>query len=112
MLTECLLRQRKVLNRLLELRDPLSILLSERKSDLAAHLADVNWIAALAYLAAFEHLNTPNASMQGPQTNLMSLTDKLSGFVAKLDMWRRSFEYRQVLLKTTRNSNHFFSCLK
>ena len=42
----------KVLNRLLELRDPLSILLSERNSDLAAHLADVglNWIATLTYL--------------------------------------------------------------
>ena len=49
----------------------------------------VNWIAALAYLADdFEHLNTLNASMQGLQTNLISLTDKLSGFVATLDMWR------------------------
>ena len=115
MIAECLLRQRKVLNRLLELRDLLSILLSKKNRDLAAHLADVNWIATLAYFAdVFEHLNTLNASMQGPQTNLISLTDKLSGFVTKLDMWRRriSAAAGRPTAETSRNSNHFFSCLK
>lgn len=80
----------KVLNRLFELRDPLCIFLSSKNSDLTAHLEDVNWVATLAYLAdIFEHLNSLNASMQGPQTNLISLSDKVSGFMAKLEMWQR-----------------------
>jgi zinc finger BED domain-containing protein 5/7/8/9 len=80
----------KVLNRLFELRDPLRIFLSSKNSDLTAHLEDVNWVATLAYLAdIFEHLNTLNTSMQGPQTNLISLCDKVSGFMAKLEIWQR-----------------------
>ena len=67
MLKESLLGQSMVLNQLLELLDPLSILLFKRSSDLAANLSNVNWIATLAYLAdVFKHLNVLNVSMQGP----------------------------------------------
>jgi hypothetical protein len=80
----------KVLNRLLELREPLRIFLASKNCDLTAHLEDVNWVATMAYLAdIFEHLNSLNASMQGPHTNLISLSDKVSGFMAKLEIWQR-----------------------
>ena len=75
---------------MLELREPVNIFLLEKKSELAAHLQDVKWVATLAYLAdIFEHLNALNASMQGPQTHLIYLSDKVSGFKAKLEMWGR-----------------------
>lgn len=79
----------KVFNRLFELRDAVREFLGEKKSQLVVHLNDNSWVAALAYLAdIFEQLNKLNSSLQGKQTNLITLSDKVSAFTKKLDMWK------------------------
>ena len=80
----------KVLNRLYELRDALREFLGEKSPQLAAYFNDNEWIATLAYLAdIFEQLNKLNSSMQGKNTNLITLSDKVSAFKKKLDLWGR-----------------------
>jgi len=51
----------------------------------------------VAYLAdIFGSLNSLKASMQGPNTNLISLTDKVSGFVSKLEIWQCRVSARNI----------------
>ena len=80
----------KVFNRLYELRDVLREFLGEESPQLAAHLNDNLWVASLVYLAdIFEQLNKLNSSIQGKQTNLITLSDKVSAFMKKLDLWKK-----------------------
>lgn len=79
----------KVLNRLYELREEVLHLLIEKKSPLAEHLEDNNWLAKLSFLAdMFDKLNVLNLSLQGPQTNAVTLSDKVAAFMAKLELWK------------------------
>ena len=56
----------------------------KKNSQLVVHLNDNSWIAVLAYLAdIFEQLNKLNSSLQGKQTNLITLSDKVSTFMKK-----------------------------
>uniref|UniRef100_A0A8C4RI43 Uncharacterized protein n=1 Tax=Erpetoichthys calabaricus TaxID=27687 RepID=A0A8C4RI43_ERPCA len=79
----------KVFNRLFELRDAVREFLGGKNSQLVVHLNDNSWVAALAYLAdIFEQLNKLNSSLQGKHTNLITLSDKVSAFMKKLDLWK------------------------
>ena len=52
-------------------------------------MQDNNWLSKLAYLAdMFDKLNTLNLSLQGPQTNAVTLNDKISAFISKLKLWQ------------------------
>ncbi|XP_042858681.1 zinc finger BED domain-containing protein 5-like [Penaeus japonicus] len=78
----------KVLNRLYELRDEVRLFLIESESQLADHLTDPDWLANLAYLSCiFERLNLLNLSLQGPNTNILVLSDKIDAFTRKLERW-------------------------
>jgi len=80
----------QVLTRLFELHDPLHLFLDNKNSPLAIHLQDVEWLAKLAFLAdIFQHLNRLNASLHGSQTHIINLSDKVSGFTAKLELRQR-----------------------
>ncbi|XP_041840400.1 SCAN domain-containing protein 3-like [Melanotaenia boesemani] len=80
----------KLLARVFELREPLQRFLSEKKSPLAAHFSDKEWVAKLAYLCdIFSQLNELNLSLQGKMTTVFKLADKVAAFKAKLDLWRR-----------------------
>ena len=80
----------KVFNRLYELHDVLREFLGDKSPQLAAHLNDNLWVATLVYLAdIFEQLNKLNSSMQGKQTNLITLSDKVLAFMKKLDLWKK-----------------------
>lgn len=73
-----------------ELREPLQRFLSEKKSPLALHFSDEEWIAKLAYLCdIFNLLNELNFSLQGKMTNVFKLADKVAAFKAELDLWER-----------------------
>lgn len=80
----------KSLARVFELREPLHRFLSEKKSPLAAHFSDEEWVAKLAYLCdIFSLLNELNLSLQGKMTTVFNLADKVAAFKAKLDLWGR-----------------------
>ncbi len=78
----------KVLTRLFELREEVRIFLSDCSSPLADYLTDPKWVASLAYLASiFDKLNSLNLSLQGPNTNVLILSDKVTAFKKKLERW-------------------------
>ncbi|CAI5671583.1 SCAN domain-containing protein 3 [Oreochromis niloticus] len=78
------------LARVFELREPLQRFFSEKKSPLAAHFSDKEWVAKLAYICdVFGLLNELNLSLQGKMTTVFKLADKVAAFKAKLDLWRR-----------------------
>ncbi|XP_070399390.1 SCAN domain-containing protein 3-like [Nothobranchius furzeri] len=78
------------LTRVFELQEPLQRFLSEKKSRLAAHFSDEQWVAKLAYLCdIFSALNELNLSLQGKMTTVFKLADKVAAFKAKLDRWGR-----------------------
>ena len=79
----------RILNILYELREEVLELHLEKKSQLAENLQDNNWLSKLAYLAdMFDKLNTLNLSLQGPQTNTVTLNDKISAFIFQLKLWQ------------------------
>ena len=79
----------RILNRLYELYEEVLELLLEKKSQLAENVQDNNWLSKLAYVAdMFDKLNTSNLSLQGPQTNSVTLNDKISAFIFKLKLWQ------------------------
>ncbi|XP_059799794.1 SCAN domain-containing protein 3-like [Hypanus sabinus] len=80
----------RALARVFELREPLQRFLSGKKSPLAAHFSDEEWIAKLAYLCdIFNLLNELNLSLQGRMTTVFKLADKVSAFKTKLELWGR-----------------------
>ena len=80
----------KVLARLFEIRYEVSqFILSQNNHDLRKHLEDDYWVAKLAYMADIcEHLNELNIKMQGREENILSCSDKLTGFKQKLALWK------------------------
>ncbi|KAL2101246.1 hypothetical protein ACEWY4_003007 [Coilia grayii] len=79
----------RVLQRLYELRGEVKLFLTEIKSDLAKHLDDAMWLASLSYLVdVFDRLNGLNLSLQGRETHVLLLADRVDAFAQKLDLWR------------------------
>ncbi len=80
----------KVLSRLFELRNELCCFLSDNASPLATLFKNNNWIAKLAYLAyIFTKLNELNHSLQGRDTTIVKLYDRVGGFLKKTELWKR-----------------------
>lgn len=87
----------KVLQRFYELKNELSRLFSAEKPDFAMYLNDTEWCAKVAYLAdIFYHLNCLNESMQGKEANVLTSSDKLKGFLKKLQVWKRHVENKSL----------------
>ncbi|XP_067249349.1 zinc finger BED domain-containing protein 5-like [Chanodichthys erythropterus] len=86
-----------VLRRLYELRDEVRIFLTDQRSPLAEHLSDPDWVTRLAYLSCiFEKLNGLNVSLQGENTNILYLNDKVQAFARKLVRWRERVEMGRI----------------
>lgn len=87
----------KVLQRFYELRKELSKLFNTEKPDFSAYLNDTEWCAKVAYLAdIFYHLNCLNESMQGKEENVLTSSDKLKGFLKKLQVWKLHVEKKSL----------------
>lgn len=91
-----------VLSRLYELRDEVRIFLTDQRSPLAEHLTDPGWVTKLAYLSSiFEKLNGLNMSLQGENTSILSLNDKVQAFVRKVKRWKERLETGRIDMFTT-----------
>ena len=65
------------LARVFELREPVQRLLSEKKSPLAAHFSDKEWVAKLTYLCYIFNLEL-NMPLQGKMTTVFKSADKVA----------------------------------
>lgn len=81
----------RILNRLLELRPEVHTFLSEQRSPYATLFEDKDWLAKLCYLAdIFSKLNELNVCLQGKDTHVLNLYDKVGGFLKKAELWKRA----------------------
>ena len=79
----------KVLLRVYELRNEISIFLKEENHALATAFEDEVFLTQLAYLCdIFAKLNRLNLSLQGKDTHLLQLHDKITAFKRKLQLWK------------------------
>ena len=75
------------------MRAEVEIFLHEKKHALAARLTEPRWLLKLAYLTdIFSELNSLNVSMQGKDETLISVSQKLKAFKAKLRLWKGKIE--------------------
>ena len=86
-----------VLTRLFELRDEVRLFLMDKAPALAEHLTQPDWLARLAYLSCiFDKLNGLNLSLQGDNTNILSLNDKIHAFMKKVKRWTARVEMGRI----------------
>ncbi|XP_060759506.1 zinc finger BED domain-containing protein 5-like [Neoarius graeffei] len=77
-----------VLNRVYEMQAEIAEFLSSEKHQLADRFTDATWLLKLAYLAdIFHHLNVLNQSMQGRDTYILHMQDKVRAFSMKITLW-------------------------
>ena len=79
----------KALTRVYLLRDELSEFFKNEHPSFKEKLINNDWIARLAYLSdIFAILNSINQSMQGPNENILTSTDKIISMESKLHLWK------------------------
>jgi len=80
----------KVLTRFYELKEELYLFfLQDNMEEFSDFLSNEFWCSKLAYLAdIFHQLNTVNTSMQGPNENILTSTDKMSALQQKIKIWK------------------------
>ena len=72
-----------------ELRNEISIFLKEENHALATTFEDKIFLTQLAYLCdIFFELNQLNISLQGEETHLLQLHDRITAFKRKLQLWQ------------------------
>lgn len=89
----------KVLNRFYEMKNELLQLFNNEdpNRDFVTQLNNPLWSAKLAYLAdIFNHLNILNSNMQGKDENILTSSDKLNGFLRKINLWISHVEKKQL----------------
>uniref|UniRef100_A0A8C5HGG8 DUF4371 domain-containing protein n=1 Tax=Gouania willdenowi TaxID=441366 RepID=A0A8C5HGG8_GOUWI len=73
---------------LYELRSEVSVFLTQHQHPLALVFEDAEWVGRLAYLAdIFTKLNELNLSLQGKESHILKMYDKIKGFTKKLKLW-------------------------
>lgn len=81
----------KILNRLFELRSEVRTFLRDHGSPHVTLFEDMHWLAKLSYLAdIFSKLNELNVSLQGKDTIVLNLYDKVGGFLKKAELWKKA----------------------
>ena len=73
--------------RVYELVDELQAFLQQKNNNLVDCLAENGFLLKLAYLCnIFAKLNKLNISMQGPDKNMLDISDKIATFIKKLSV--------------------------
>ena len=80
----------KLLQTFYEVKNELSKLFSTENPDFAAYLNDI------FFADIFYHLNCLNESIQGKEENVLTSSDKLKGFLKKLQVWKRHVENKSL----------------
>ena len=87
------LENRKSFKQVCELVDKLKDFLLQENNDLPAYLSKHKFLLKLTYLCdVFSKLNKLNVSMQGPDKNVLHVSDKIEGFIKKLSLWKNVVE--------------------
>ena len=88
----------KVLSRVFQLREEIRVFLEdEGMHDVATKFNDEQFLMKLAYLSdVFGKLNELNLQLQGRDTHLPHLADKISAFTRKLEMWGRRLDQGNI----------------
>lgn len=82
-----------VLARVYELRNEFYTYLQRESHEDAQNFNNTDFIIKLAYLCdIFNKLNDLNKSLQGNNTHILQLADKITGFQKKLLLWKRKLE--------------------
>ena len=83
----------KVLQRVFELRSEMSEFLRNEKPDLAEFFSDPEYVAKLAYLVdVLNILNSLNLFIQGRYASILDVSDKITAFMRKTELWRRRLQ--------------------
>ena len=81
----------RILNRLFKLRTEVGMFCKEHNSPYSELFENVGWLAKLCYLAEiFDKLDEVNVGLQGKGTNILILHDKISVFLKKIDLWKKT----------------------
>lgn len=90
-----------VLSRLYELWDEVRLFLIEHGAQPAEHLThSPDWITRLVYLYIWK----TEWSLQGENTSIMSLNDKIQAFMRKLERWAARVKMGLICFQSWRNS--------
>ncbi|KAM3843168.1 SCAN domain-containing protein 3 [Diretmus argenteus] len=82
-----------VLNRVYEMRSEIAEFLSSEKHQLAERFTNAEWIRKLTYMSdIFHHLNQLNQSMQGRDTYVLHVQDKVRAFSKKITLWSNKLQ--------------------
>uniref|UniRef100_A0A8C7WUB4 Zinc finger BED domain-containing protein 5 n=1 Tax=Oryzias sinensis TaxID=183150 RepID=A0A8C7WUB4_9TELE len=110
----------KVLSRVFELQDEIRIFLEE-ENELAHKFNNNKFLMKLLYLSdMFQKLNELNLQMQGSNTHLPHLADKITSFTRKLEMWEQRvtegnidlFENLKSFIAVNKLQNTVIPCMK
>ncbi|XP_060774418.1 SCAN domain-containing protein 3-like [Neoarius graeffei] len=83
----------KVLQRVFELRTEMSEFMRTEKPDIAEFFSHPVYVAKLAYLVdVFNALNSLNLSIQGRYASILEVSDKLTAFMRKAELWQRRLQ--------------------
>ena len=87
----------KLLRRLTDLRTEVQAFLNEKNHRHAIQFQDKEWMLKVCYLNnIFSTLNKFNTSMQGINQNIITLSEKLSAFREKLQLWGNTLEHERT----------------
>ena len=78
------------MQRVFELRSEIAEFMREHKPDFTEFFFDPDFVAKLAYLAdIFNLLNSLNLSIQGRYASILEVSDKITAFMKKTELWRK-----------------------
>ena len=87
------LSRRRILNSLFKIHTEVGKFCKEHNSPCSELFENVSWLAKLCYLAEiFDKLDELNVGLQGKGANILTLHDKISGFVKKIDLWKKTYQ--------------------
>ena len=88
---------RKSSHLLYDLRNEVYLFLTERKHELAAKLADHDWLTKLLYLSCiFEKIKILYLSLQGESVNILKANNKIKAFKLKIQHWAGRVENGRI----------------
>ncbi|GMH35000.1 hypothetical protein BSKO_02861 [Bryopsis sp. KO-2023] len=83
----------KVLKRVVDMRMEVEVFLTEKSHRLADKFSDKLWMLKVCYLSdIFTLVNELNISMQGRDETIITLSERLVAFKAKLKLWKGKME--------------------